>query len=90
MCRWYNSEHGYRLDKGHPWIWMFILYAADTSKPRVQHSTGSFEKALCSRLAHDVDCLNRKGAGGECPSNGSPHFAYVAVRDNVRLENMIT
>ena len=85
MCRWYNTEMpGYEWDnKQNPWLFMAILYAAKTSKPTVEHSSGSFEKELCQMMEHDNDCLNRIGAGGDCPSNGSPHFVYVVGRKKV-------
>ena len=80
MGRWLSDEIGYALNKKHPWLFMAILYAAPTSKPAVPYSTGCFEKQLCALLAYDPDCINRMGAGADCPSRGSPHFCYVAVR----------
>ena len=88
-ARWNRIDCGY----GHAgeFSHMFLLYAAPTSKSKINawdddvarklkvESTGAFEKELIKemhRLLGDA-CLNRKGAGGECPSNGYPHFAYV-------------
>lgn len=66
-----------------PWKFMVLLYAAPTSKPKVPYSTGAFEKMLIREFARVDGCINRRGAGGECPSNGSPHFCYVIVREKI-------
>ena len=68
------------------------LYAAATSKHKLNgneteveklkklQSTGAMEKRLIREFESDQGCLNRRGAGGECPNAGSPHFVYVVVR----------
>ncbi len=93
--RWWRTDCGYHLPQQN-FHTMYLLYAAPTSKHKIEkfdsaetkalksESTGAMEISLISRFAgqavHSI-CLNREGAGGECPSNGSPHFVYVVVRD---------
>ena len=71
----------YRRDKNYRWQVMYLLYAAPTSKPWIAESTGTMETKLIEYFNSDTDiaCINRPGAGGECPSNGSPHCVYVVV-----------
>jgi hypothetical protein len=70
---------------------MYILYAAPTSKWKAtpydserrkelkRTSTGAMEIALIEEFEDYPECVNRKGAGGECASDGSPHFVYVVI-----------
>ena len=69
--KWYGRE-------GH-WRRMHLLYAAPTSKPWRDRSTGSMEKLLIEQFNCELyeNCINRKGGGGDCPSFGNPHFVYV-------------
>jgi len=78
MDRFYNEIYGYGTAAGGNYSKMYLLYVAPLSKPRVPDSTGRMEINLIARFKEDPNCLN-KGPGGECPSNGSPHFVYVAV-----------
>ena len=70
---------------------MHLLYAAPTSKVKydgpdekraqlVKESTGTMETDLITMWSGHERCINRKGGGGDCPSNGSPHFVYIALR----------
>ena len=75
--RWENDIFG--------WKWegmeiMVVLYAAPNSNKHVMYSTGAFEKELIREFARVEGCMNCRGTGGETPSMGSPHFAYVVVR----------
>ena len=90
--RWWRKDCGYHWPGG--FSQMFLLYAAPISKwslqrhdsPKLkkpkQESTGAREILLIKEFANGTGncCLDRPGAGGECPSNGSPHFVYVVVR----------
>ena len=90
FVRWVNRGHGYERAG---WTMMYLLYAAPTSKVRVDpldsesrrrlkmESTGAMETELINRFHHYPQCINRAGGGGDCPSNGSPHFCYVVLRD---------
>ena len=69
----------YKKDKPN-WQRMHLIYAAPTSKPWRRHSTGQMETQLIDRCWHHESCINRRGAGGECPSAGDPHFVYIVVR----------
>ena len=83
FLRWTRNDCGYQHDG---WSTMFLLYAAPSSKPRIQDSTGAMEKQLISVFAGNANgCINRKGAGGDAPSDGSPHFTYVVVRGAVGM-----
>ena len=73
--RWFKE--GWYRDQG--WEKMTMLYAAKSSKPRVCDSSGAMEIALIKALGDEVTCIN-KMKGGDCPSNGSPHFTYVVKR----------
>ena len=90
--RWTDQAiGGYAWDPRHDWVFMAILYAAPTSKHRILQTMGDDAKAL--RMAStgrmeidlidvfhaDAACLNREGGGGDCPSDGSPHFLYVVA-----------
>lgn len=83
--RWFRNDCGYFKSA---FSHMSVLYAAPTSKvslydvtPAVEalrrESTGAMETRLIDAFAHLCDCLNRQGAGGDCPSAGCPHFVYV-------------
>jgi hypothetical protein len=79
-------------DRRGGWRELHLLYAAPTSKTiasllddeRVSKlkatSTGAFETRLISDWSPAEQCVNRSGAGGECPSAGSPHYVYVVLR----------
>ena len=70
---------------------MHILYAAKTSKWKItpydsdrrkelkSTSTGAMEINLVAEFEGYPECVNRPGSGGECASDGSPHFVYVVV-----------
>lgn len=75
--RWENIRCGWKWRKFEV---MIVLYAAPSSKPCCRYSTGAFEKELIREFARVNGCLNVRGTGGESPSMGSPHFAYVVVR----------
>ena len=88
--RWFRPDCGYHG----VFETMFILYSAATSKTKIhmcdssetrlrkRESSGAMEKRLIRFFANGTanGCLNREGAGGENPSNGTPHFVYVVVR----------
>ena len=65
---------------GHVFTQMVLLYWAPTSKKHHPDSTGNMETRLVNDFFNsDLDsaCINRPGSGGECPSNGTPHFVYL-------------
>ena len=86
--RWVRSDCGYERSG---WNFMYVLYVAPTSKWKLEPmdsektkalkstSTGAMERLLVDRFMTFPDCINRQ-PGGECPSNGSPHFCYVVGR----------
>ena len=57
------------------------LHALDSEKTKAlkSTSTGAMERLLVDKFRHLPECIKRQ-AGGECPSNGSPHFCYVVGR----------
>ena len=85
--RWNNSRYGY----AHSPMWdvFCVLYAAPSSKWNVKKyesesmtslkrsSTGAMERRLVKQFAGFPNCINRPDSGGDCPSDGSPHFCYV-------------
>lgn len=91
--RWYNQTFGYEREE---WTKLYLLYAAPTSKTSIKEwmnptlvdlrkaSTGSMEKQLIKSLKeqYGTRCKNKEGAGGECPSDGNPHFTYLVVQDD--------
>ena len=86
--RWVRSDCGYQHSG---WSFMYVLYVAPTSKWKLHAldsektralkstSTGSMERFLVDKFRHLPECINRQ-PGGDCPSNGSPHFCYVVGR----------
>ena len=89
--RWWRTDCGYHLP-GNDFRQMHVLYAAPTSKHKIhpcdsesrkelkRESTGAMEKLFIAEFENSDGCLNRPGAGGECPSEGPPHFLYIASR----------
>ena len=90
--RWHDSGFGYRSNKSVCWDYMAVLYTAPTSKrdtgklclaPQLkrlkQASTGTLETLMIHIFEELPNCINRKGGGGDCPSEGSPHFCYVVA-----------
>jgi hypothetical protein len=79
--RWWRPDCGYGHPKNHQHRFskMMLVYAAPTSKPKHAESSGSMERELIKYCNSELDssCLNRPGGGGDCPSNGSPHFVYI-------------
>jgi hypothetical protein len=62
-----------------PFRYMTILWTAPTSRKELNESSGKMEVELIKVFNAETDpnCINRKGAGGECPGRGSPQFTYV-------------
>ena len=89
--RWHNTSFGYGLE-ANDWNCMFLLYCSPTSKHNVLvtdspatkalklTSTSAMEVQLVEHFREYPECKNT-GPGGECPSNGSPHFTYVVCRE---------
>ena len=88
--RWCNADHGYAYATENTWSAMHILYSAPTSKWKLHiaetfesralkiGSTGAMERALIREFKGIQGCVNRAD-GGDCPSDGSPHFVYVVA-----------
>ena len=96
--RWHDSCFGYKNDKSVCWHYMAVLYTAPTSKPDTskmclapqvkklrQASTGTMETLLIQVFGELPGCINKKGAGGDCPSEGSPHFCYVVASVGLQM-----
>ena len=91
--RWHDSKMGYKNATEVCWEYLAVLYTAPTSKCKInawdsdevaslkRASTGLMETLLIKNFSELPNCLN-KAAGGDCPSDGSPHFCYVAVAFN--------
>jgi hypothetical protein len=91
FCRWHSLTYGYKKEG---WVTMYLLYVAPTSKsilsgfedPWVERakleSTGAMERKLIEIFANGQPngCKNAEGSGGECPSDGNPHFTYVSTK----------
>ena len=65
--------------------WNIHKYMSDERKMLMSTSTGTLESALIKQFRGESAAerhpqLYNRGAGGECPSNGSPHFLYVICR----------
>ena len=70
------------------WITMSVAYVAPISKwfirpfehPPLEKlkrvSTGTMERELIKHVRDLPECQNN-GPGGECPSDGTPHFGYI-------------
>ena len=80
--RWFRKDCGYAWEHlhDHRFTGMALLYAAPSSNPEKEETTGRMEIRLNDFFNWDLDpaCLNRPGGGGECASRASPHFVYVA------------
>ena len=86
--RWYMTDEdgrkvGYAFAP-QPWDTLFVLYVAEHSKLHIKGSTGLMEKRLIDHYHKYppmlTQCLNKKGAGGDKASDGSPHICYLAAR----------
>ena len=78
--------------------YLAVIYTSPTSKRNVkaydsakvrelrQSSTGMMETLLINIFAELPNCINRKNAGADCPSEGSPHFCYVVASYSVDIE----
>ena len=65
--------------------WKIHKYMSSERKMLMSTSTGTLERALIKQFrgksaAERHPQLYNREAGGECPSNGSPHFLYVICR----------
>ena len=89
--RWHDPHFGYKRSRNKLWDCFAVIYTSPTSKrtinkydkPKVkelkQTSTGMMETLLIHIFEELPTCINRKGAGADCPSEGSPHFCYVVA-----------
>ena len=83
-----------------PWERMHICYVAPTSKwrPNIldsieeaqlkKTSTGAMERRLIEGCQRHHKLYNRE-EGGDCPSDGSPHYVYIVTERWRRQEDMI-
>ena len=90
LRRWCNDDHGYAYATENTWNAMHIVYSAPTSKWKLHItetpesralkivSTGAMERALIREFKGTQGCVNRAD-GGDCPSDGVPHFVYVVA-----------
>ena len=89
--RWHDPVFGYNCEKTILWDYFAVIYTSPTSKRNIklndkpnvkelkQTSTGMMETLLIRIFEELPNCINRKGSGADCPSEGSPHFCYVVA-----------
>lgn len=89
--RWHDPDFGYKQSHPIPWDEFAVIYTSPTSKRNIkpfdkpevielkQTSTGMMETLLIHIFEELPNCINRKGGGADCPSEGSPHFCYVVA-----------